>query len=182
MTMARDALREPVARAVMRPDDDALHHSFAPKKAVSARLSDDDRAGRDARRPELDALVEVEREVADAGAEVMTARPQEHHQPQLRERHAHVFPDAGKTLLGTQARVEEVKRPGGEGKHQQRPGQPMQDGHPAGQRQPDLEQDRGEAEVLRSLFFRGRAGHWIPGPPPGRADYSVAAQHPAAVK
>src|SRR5262245_57664004 len=97
---------------------------------------------------------------------MVAERPDEEKRSQLHDRQLQVMVlDPGKPLLRGQARVEQIKHPRGEGKEKQRAGDAMQDRHPTGQRQTDLEKDRGEAEVLRTNLFRGRARHFEgPGP------------------
>src|SRR5439155_16754354 len=136
---------------------------------------------------QIDALVEVEEEKADPRAEVMRVGPDEDQQAELGDRHRQVAAHLRETLLGREARIEQVEQPCGEREEEQRAGDAVQSRDPGRRRQANLEQERGQAQVFRTWFLRGRAGHLVvPGPdfPPRcqRIHYSVATQQPAAVK
>ena len=106
-----DPLGEPVLEAVVRADDDALHHMRAAIEAVSARLTMKTAKALRLRHVQARADVDVEEQVADAGAHVVQQRPDRRDHQKLGDRIAQRFARLGVAALGRQASVEQVQKP-----------------------------------------------------------------------
>jgi hypothetical protein len=98
--------------------------------------------------------VQVEQQVADAGAEVVGEGPDQHQHGELDHREAEVALHLLEVLRRSQAAIEQEQQPerGGE---QQRPARAMQDRNHGRDRLSDLQ----EVEVYGSFFLDGDVGH-----------------------